>query len=58
MKAKSDAIMKEHKDHSWSEWHRKKDRFKATGSTLKSKALNSRKVGHGKSHITGNIYEH
>lgn len=44
-------------DHSWSEMGRKKDRFKATGSTAKTKALKGR-MGVGKSHITGNEYKH
>lgn len=44
-------------DHSWSSWGHKKDRFKSTGSTAKSKALKGR-MGTGKSHITGKEYKH
>jgi len=46
----------EKKDHSWAEWRRKKDRFKATGSTLKTKALKN--ALSGTSHFSSKTYKH
>lgn len=42
----------------WGEWGQKKEQFKKTGSTIKSKTLAKHKLGSGVSHTSGKSYKH